>query len=118
MIFIVEDDEAVRVSLRFLLEWEDLEAEEFASCQEFLGTSRAGIGDCLILDLHMPGMSGLELLETLRRNGDMLPVIVVSGRIDAASKARAQAAGALAVIEKPYQAEEVIRLVRESFDQM
>jgi two-component system response regulator FixJ len=112
MIFIVDDDPGVRDSLRLLLECEGLEAREFASCREFLGADWAAEGNCLIVDVHMPGISGIELLETMRRDGAMLPVIVLSGRIDAAIRNRARAAGVLAVVEKPHQAHEVLNLVR------
>ena len=112
MIFIVDDDPGVRDSLRLLLECEGLEAREFASCREFLGADWAAEGNCLIVDVHMPGISGIELLETMRRDGAMLPVIVLSGRIDAAIRNRARAAGVLAVVEKPHQADEVLNLVR------
>jgi two-component system response regulator FixJ len=57
-------------------------------------------------------MNGIELVETMRRCGEMLPVIVISGRIDTTTRNRARAAGTIAVVEKPYQAEEVLDLVR------
>ena len=116
MIFILDDDAGVRDSLRLLLECEGLETREFASCREFLDADGAE-SDCLILDVHLPGMSGIKLLETMRRRGDMLPVIVISGRIDAMTRNRARAAGALAVVEKPYQVEEVLDLVRRAMGQ-
>ena len=116
MIFILDDDAGVRDSLRLLLECEGLETREFASCREFLDADGAE-SDCLILDVHLPGMSGIELLETMRRRGDMLPVIVISGRINAMTRNRARAAGALAVVEKPYQVEEVLDLVRRAMGQ-
>jgi two-component system, LuxR family, response regulator FixJ len=114
MILIVDDDAAVRDSLRFLLECEGYETREFVSGREFLSAGEAGEGDCLILDIHMPGMSGIELLETLRRRGDKHPVIVISGRTDAWTRTRAHAAGALAIIDKPYQVKELLELVREA----
>ena len=117
MIFIVDDDAGVRDSLRLLLECEGLEAREFASCREFLADGRAGKGDCLILDIHMPGMSGIELLETMRRRDDMVPTIVISGRINAMTMKRARAAGALAIVEKPYHPEELFCLVRRALGQ-
>ena len=116
MIFIVDDDAGVRDSLRLLLECEGFDAQEFASCGEFLDTGGAGEGDCLILDVHIPGMSGIELLETMRRRGDMLPAIVISGRTDPMTTNRARAAGALAIVEKPYQPEELLCLVRRALD--
>ena len=84
---------------------------------EFLANGRgAGEGDCLILDVHMPGMSGIELLETMRRRGHLLPTIVISGRTDAMTTNRARAAGVLAIVEKPYQPEELLCLVRRALD--
>jgi two-component system, LuxR family, response regulator FixJ len=112
MIFIVDDDAAVRDSLRLLLECEGFEAREFASARQFLDTRPKSSGGCLILDVHMPGMSGLELLEMLRRRGDTLPVVLITGRPDAATQNRAKAAGALAVIEKPHGPKELVDLVR------
>ena len=116
MIFIVDDDAGVRDSLRLLLECEGFDAQEFASCGEFLNAGGAGKGDCVILDVHMPGMSGIELLETMRRRGHLLPTIVISGRTDAMTTNRARAAGVLAIVEKPYQPEELLCLVRRALD--
>ena len=116
MIFIVDDDAGVRDSLRLLLECEGFDAQEFASCGEFLNTGGTGERDCLILDVHMPGMSGIELLETMHRRGDMLPTIVISGRVDVMTTNRARAAGVFAIIEKPYQPEELICLVRRALN--
>ena len=116
MIFIVDDDVGVLDSLRLLLECEGFDAREFASCEEFLNTGGSGEGDCLILDVHIPGMSGIELLETMRRRGDMLPAIVISGRIDAMTTNRARAAGALALVDKPCHPEELLCLVRRALN--
>jgi two-component system response regulator FixJ len=111
MIFILDDDEAARDSLRLLLECEGLAAREFASGREFLDQVRPEAGDCLLLDLHMPEMSGLDVLETLRRRGDDVPMIVITGQPSAAAERRAAAAGALAFIEKPYHVEELLSLI-------
>jgi two-component system response regulator FixJ len=116
MIFVIDDDGGARDSLRLLLECDGFEAREFASCEAFLDAGGAADGDCLILDVHMPGMSGIELLETMRRDGNAPPVIVISGRMDAAIRKRALAAGALAVVEKPYQGKKVLDLVRLAMD--
>lgn len=114
MIYILDDDAEVRDSLRLLLECEGFEAREFASGREFLEAVRPGARGCLILDVHMPGMSGLELLETLRRGGDEFPAIVITARPSASTESRARAAGALAVVEKPYRADELLALVRRA----
>src|SRR5215469_11097475 len=117
MIFIVDDDAGVRDSLRHLLESEGLAAQEFASCREFLDADWTDERNCLIVDVHMPGISGIELLEALWRHRETLPAIVLSGRIDAAICKRARAAGALAILEKPHQTEELLRLVRLALGQ-
>ena len=82
MILILDGDDGVRDSLRLLLECAGFEALEFASCREFLDVDRSGDGDCLILDLHMPEMSGIELLEEMRRRGKTLPAILITERLD------------------------------------
>ena len=114
MISIVDDDSATRDSLRLLLDCAGLEARDFPSSNAFLEARQSAGDDCLVLDVHMPGMSGLDLLEELRRRGDQIPVIVVTGRPSAANAARAQAAGAFAILEKPFKADEIIGLVRNA----
>jgi two-component system response regulator FixJ len=114
MIFILDDDAATRDSLRLLLECEGFAAREFASGREFLDVVRPATGDCLLLDLHMPEMDGIAVLETLRRRGDRVPAIVVTGRPSPEAKSRAEAAGALALLEKPYHADKLLDLVRQA----
>jgi CheY-like chemotaxis protein len=114
MIFIVDDDSAVRDSLRLLLECAGLEARDFPSPETFLDGWKSADEDCLVLDVHMPGMCGLDLLEELRQRGDEVPVIVVTGRPSPADTARARAAGALAVLEKPFKPAEILGLVRQA----
>ena len=116
MIFILDDDQAARDSLRLLLECEGLAAREFASGREFLDAVRPGAGDCLLLDLHMPGMGGLEVLEALRRRGDAIPVIMITGQPSSAARRRAAAAGALAFVEKPYLADALLTLVHQALE--
>jgi two-component system, LuxR family, response regulator FixJ len=112
MIFIVDDDDATRDSLRLLLDAEGFDAQDFAAGRPFLDDARPAAGDCLILDVNMPGMNGLEVLDEWRRRGDNLPVIIVTGRFDPTTRRRAEASGALAVIEKPHEAGELLTLVR------
>jgi two-component system response regulator FixJ len=116
MIFILDDDEGARDSLRVLLECEGLAAREFASGEEFLAAVRPEAGDCLLLDLHMPGVGGLDVLETLRRRGNDVPVIVVTAQPSLTARRRAAAAGALAFVEKPYRADALLGLVHEALE--
>jgi two-component system, LuxR family, response regulator FixJ len=112
MIFIIDDDDATRDSLRLLVEVEGFDAREFGDGRAFLDQVRPVAGDCLVLDLHMPGMNGLDVLAELRRRGDGLPVIIVTALADATTRRRALAGGALAVIEKPAEAAELLALIR------
>jgi two-component system, LuxR family, response regulator FixJ len=114
MIFIVDDDAPTRDSLQLLLEAAGFEAREFASGRAFLDIVRPAEGDCLMLDLTMPGMNGFEVLSELRRRGDGLPVIIVTANVDPATRSRAAAGGALGVIEKPYRVCELLALVRRA----
>lgn len=99
--YIVDDDANVRDSARALLESYDLAVEDFASAEAFLDKFEAGSRGCLLLDLNMPEMSGLELLEVLRGRQIRIPVIIVTAEADAAVRERAKQAGAFAFFAKP-----------------
>lgn len=115
MIFILDDDPAARDSLHLLLECEGLQAREFTSGRAFLDTISNGDEGCLLLDLQMAGMSGLEVLDALRRRGDKRPVIVLTGHPSPAARSRAAAADVLAFVEKPYHADTLLDLVHRAF---
>jgi len=100
-IYIVDDDESVRDSARALLEAYDHVVEDFASARDILASYDELVDGCLLLDLNMPEMGGIELLELLRSRGDTIPVIVVTAQNDAGVLDRARKAGAYAVLEKP-----------------
>lgn len=110
MIFIVDDDDATRDSLRLLFETAGLEAQGFPSSEAFLENATFTGHDCLILDVHMAGMTGVELLEQLRRAGNDVPVIIITGALNATISARVRAAGTLAVLQKPFNASQVLSL--------
>jgi len=100
-IYIVDDDESVRDSARALLEAYDHVVEDFASARDLLKTFDELIEGCMLLDINMPEMGGIELLELLRSRGDTIPVIVVTAQNDRGVLDRARRAGAYAVLEKP-----------------
>ena len=110
VVCIVDDDEAVRDSLGLLLESGGLATRRYASADAFLQAGAQDMG-CLILDLHMPGTSGLELLRLLRRRGVSQPIIVVSGRRDPQLDAEVHAAGATELLSKPFDDELLLSLV-------
>lgn len=114
LVYVVDDDEAVRDSLSLLLEAHGIGWEAFESAENFMKSYRQGKGGCLVLDVRMPGMSGVELLERLSRTGFDLPVIVMSGHADAALAARALNAGARLVIDKPFREHELLAAIKEA----
>lgn len=101
-IYIVDDDEAVRDSARILLEAYGYDARIFASGPDFLSSFNGGSRACLILDINMPGMDGLAVLDAVRLRWPELPVIMITGRGDKTAKARALGNGAVALLEKPF----------------
>lgn len=100
-IFVVDDDDAARDSLRTLLELQFPRVVAFETCQDFLDADLAKAGDCLVLDVHLPGISGFELMEMMSSRHISLPTILVTGRSDKAIRERAVALGALTLLEKP-----------------
>lgn len=100
-IFVVDDDAVVRDSMNALLQSRHYSVVEFDSGRAFLNRDKSLTGDCLVVDVHMPEMSGLDLLKTLRDQGDLLPAIVLTGRIDATITAQANQLRAVAVLDKP-----------------
>lgn len=111
MIAIVDDDEAVRDSLKLLLETYGLGVGTYGSAREFLEAEALRQSRCLVLDVHMPGMSGVELLRFLREEESLVPAIVITGRPDAMLRRQALEAGAHAVFEKPVDEEALIGLI-------
>jgi FixJ family two-component response regulator len=118
MIFIIDNDYAIRDSIRIVLETAGHVVEDFPSAEAFLGSQAPTGKDCVIVDVYMTvGMSGIELLENLRGSGNSVPVILVTGQPNATMIARAQAAGALAVLEKPFDTAEMLTLVQDAAKQ-
>ena len=107
-IFVVDDDEGMRSSLEWLLESEGLRVETFESPHEFLQSYYPGRAGCMLLDVRMPGMSGLELQEHLRANEIRIPVIIITGHGDVPMAVKAMKAGALDFIEKPFDDEKLL----------
>ena len=115
-IFIVDDDEAVRDGLCELLEAEGLQTLSFESAEAFLEAGVERNCGCLIVDIHMPGLSGLDLQEDLGRRGIVLPTIVITGQGDVPKAVAALKAGAVDFIEKPFNAEALLKAVREALN--
>jgi two-component system response regulator FixJ len=113
-ISLVDDDEAVRDSLRALLESYGIAVAEYPTAHDFLSNARNDRSDCLLLDLHMPDMNGLQLLDAMREQGSPMPVIMISGRGDAQLTDRAIRAGAYALLSKPIEDDVLLQSIRDA----
>ena len=112
-VFVVDDDGSTRELLAWLMKRHGLRAEVFPDARAFLKSYRAGMPGCLILDLNMPGMSGLDLQQYLKERGVSLPVIFLSGGADVSNAVRAVKEGAIDFIEKPFDYRRVVSLVED-----
>jgi len=112
-VFVVDDDAAVRDSLAFLLEAAGFAVRTFDSAEAFLDALRPDWAGCLLTDVRMPGLSGVELQETLARRGVELPVIVMTGHGDVPLAVRAMKAGAVDFLEKPFDDAQLIERLRQ-----
>jgi two-component system response regulator FixJ len=122
-VYVVDDDEAVRDSLAALLEPEGFVVSTFPSADEFLKgleerPTPPGSRACLLLDLHMPGKGGHELLEFVTRHEKSLPVIIMTGNADERTRSRAIAKGAANFLEKPVDADHLIAALLSALGQI
>jgi two-component system CheB/CheR fusion protein len=108
---VVDDDPSIRLAVREVLEGHGVQVEDFDSAEAFLAAYQPGREGCLLLDAHMPGMSGLALLSTLRARQDNLPVILITGGGDIALAVAAMRAGASNFLEKPVGRAEILACV-------
>lgn len=113
-VFVVDDDASVRQSMRRLLTSVGYDVVVCGSAAEFLSLPNRPRPSCLVTDLRMPGKTGLDLQEALRRSGRELPLIVSSGQADAATAARVRAAGALRFLVKPFDVRDLFAAVSEA----
>jgi two-component system, LuxR family, response regulator FixJ len=111
-VFVIDDDPAVRDSLRILFELRGLHTECFDSVAAFRARGVDIDAGCLIVDLHMPAVDGLELIEALAAEGSPLRMIMLSGAFNDGFRARAMAAGAVACIDKPYEPSQLVKAVQ------
>lgn len=116
-VFVVDDDDAVRESLVFLMKSIGLKAESFPSAQAFLDSYNAARAGCLVLDIRMPGMSGLELQDKLIQMGSILPIIFITGHGDVPMAVKAIKAGAADFVQKPFRDQELIDRIREVLEE-
>jgi FixJ family two-component response regulator len=116
-VYIVDDEPAVLKSLARLLRAAQFRTETFASAREFIARHQADAPGCLVLDVTMPGLSGLELQQWLSRADDPLPIIFITGYGDIPTSVRAMKAGAVDFLTKPLDEQELIRAIRNALRQ-
>jgi len=115
-VFVVDDDPAMRDSLCWLLQSVELHVETYPSADAFLAAYDAGRPGCLVLDVRMPGMSGLNLQDELRARHIRLPIIMLSGHAEVPTAVRALKAGAIDFMEKPFSDELLLDRIRQAID--
>ena len=115
LIVVVDDDPSVRRGLDRLLRAAGYRVEAFGSAQELLDGAVLGAAGCLILDVRLPGLNGLDLQETLAAGGNTVPIIFITGHGDAAMNLRALKAGAIGFLQKPFAESALLEAVRDAF---
>ena len=115
IVFVVEDDISVRESLELLIQSAGWQPELFVSAQEFLSRPRPTVPCCLILDVNLPELSGLELQKQLADRNDM-PIIFISGHADVPMSVQAMKAGAIEFLTKPLQHDVLLKVIRDAIE--
>jgi FixJ family two-component response regulator len=115
-VFIIDDDTGIRQSIQDLLESVGLHSESFASAQEFLARERGEGPSCMILDVRLPGISGLDLQHELRRARVNIPIIFISAHADVPMTVKAMKSGAAEFLTKPFRDQELLDAVHRSLN--
>ena len=116
VVFIVDDDASVRRSIQDLLSSVALPSEAFATPQEFLDHQRIDCSGCLVLDVRLPGMSGLDCQRRLAEAGVTIPIIFITGHGDVPMTVRAMKSGAVEFLTKPFRPQELLDAVQQALD--
>jgi FixJ family two-component response regulator len=115
-VFVVDDDSSVRKSLGRLLKSAGYRAETFATAREFMQRGACPGPSCLVLDMQLPDLNGLELQEALAGTGHSPPIIFISGHGDIPTSVRAMKRGALDFLPKPFMAQDLLRVIGEALE--
>ena len=116
IVFVVDDDVSVRESLELLISTEGWKPEVFASARDFLAHKRIAVPSCLILDVSLPGLNGLELQECIADGQSDLPIIFITGHGDVPTSVKAMKAGAIEFFTKPFTDEALLGAVRQALE--
>ena len=112
IVFVIDDDQSVREALDGLLRSVGLDVRAFASTQEFLHAERPNVASCLVLDVRLPGLSGLDFQSELARSGIEFPIIFISGHGDVPMTVRAIKGGAIEFLTKPFRDQDLLDAVQ------
>ena len=115
MILVVDDDPGMLKSVKNLLDAHGFEVEVFSSAEDFLARADMSDAACLILDIHLPGMSGVELHQQLFRSGHSVPAIFTTGKDSETTRRAAMATGCVAYLTKPFLAEALMNALKRVF---
>ena len=116
LVFVVDDDASVRDSLEDLIGSAGLDAQTFASAQEFLASPRPHVPSCLVLDVKLPGLSGLDLQQELAKTGAQIPIIFITGHGDIPMSVRAMKAGAIEFLTKPFRDDDLLNAIEQAIN--
>lgn len=114
IVYVVDDDISVRESLELLIRFEGWQPETFASAQEFLATPRATVPNCLVLDISLPGLNGLELQERVAAERIEMPIIFITGHGDVPMTVKAMKGGAVEFLTKPFKDDVLVNAIRQA----
>jgi FixJ family two-component response regulator len=115
-IFVVDDDPSVREAISNLLEAVGMQTRVFGSTEEFLRAIRPDVPSCLVLDMKLPGMSGLQLQESLEKAGIRIPIVFITAFADVRMTSKAMKAGAIEFLVKPFQKQELLTAIQEGLE--
>jgi FixJ family two-component response regulator len=115
-VFVIDDDESIREALKSLIRSVGLSVETFASAQEFLQSPRPDVPSCLILDVRMPGLSGLDLQRDLTEVNIHIPIIFITGHGDIPMSVRAMKAGAVEFLTKPFRDQDLLDAIQQALE--
>jgi FixJ family two-component response regulator len=116
MVFVIDDDESIREALHSLIRSVGLSVATFASAQEFLQSPRPDVPACLILDVRMPGLSGLDLQRDLAEANIHIPIIFITGHGDIPMSVRAMKAGAVEFLTKPFRDQDLLDAIQQALE--
>jgi FixJ family two-component response regulator len=116
MVFVVDDDASIRDAVRSLLKSVGLRSESFGSTEDFVRATRPELPSCLVLDVRLPGMSGLDFQADLEKRGVKIPIIFITAHGDIPMTSRAMKAGAVEFLPKPFQKKELLDAIHQALD--